>query len=898
MRHIRAMLMRIFALFNKKRRDQEFSAELESHVQLHIQENLCAGMTPDQARRDALMKLGGVEQTKENYRDRRGLPFLETLLQDLRYGFRALRKSPGFYATAVVTLALGIGVNTAIFSIVDSVFLRPLPVKDPGQLTVLAFRQGSGPLLTLFSIADFRDIRSQTTGAFSDMLGYQIGFDGLSLEGKADRALTNYVTGNFFEMLGVKPYLGRLILPSEGQTRGADPVLVLSYSYWKTRFAGNTAIVGKRVLVNGNPATVIGVSPPGFYGLSAFSSVQAYLPVAMLDTYESGWPHDFMVNRILQNLYVLARLKPRLSIPAATAELSVVARRLAAQYPDTDKDMTLSAYPERLARPDPDTGRMMIKASGLFLVLVVLVLFLACANVANILLVRATTRERELAVRAALGAGRGRLLRQLLTESVLLAFLGGIAGMLLGVGGSKAIQSIQLHAGAPVHLDFTFDWRVFAYAFAVALFAGVLVGLFPALRASQTSLNTVLRESGRSVAPGKNRLRTGLAVLQVAGSLTLLVIAGLFTKSLANLQHADLGFDPHNVVDFTMDPSEIGYSETQGLAFYKSLLERLRALPGVKSVSLAAWVPMTMVSYNDYLKVSGYETPPGEGPPLVYYNVVSAGYLDSMRIPILRGRGFTEADASGAPFVAIVSEAFAKHFWPGEDPLGKHFAKVSGITNPTYEVIGIAKDSRFVALTGPIDSYFYLPLAQNYDLAPAETLHVRSAEAPEATIRDVQADIRALAPGLPVFNVETMMESLDTLTGFLLFQIGAGFAAVLGLLGLFLALVGVYSVISYSVSQRTHEIGIRVALGGQTGETLKLILRQGFFIVVAGIALGCACAFAGAHLISSLLAGVSPSDPAIYVVVTIALALVALLACYIPARRATRIDPIVALRYE
>ncbi|MGB6683781.1 MAG: ABC transporter permease, partial [Candidatus Acidiferrum sp.] len=507
-------------LFSRRRLYTDLSAEMRQHLEEKIDEFVAAGLPRKEASAAARREFGNLSLIENDSREVWQWPSIESFFADVRYALRVMRKNPGFSFITVLTLALGIGANTTIFSIVDSVFLRPLPVKDPGQLAVLGFRQGTGPLLTLFSIADFRDIRSQTTGAFSDMLGYQLGFDGISLEGKADRALTNYVTGNFFEMLDVKPYLGRLIIPSEGQTLGADPVIVLSYSYWKTRFAGDPEIVGRRVLVNGHPATVIGVSAPEFYGLYHFASVQAYLPIAMLTTYESGWPRDFMVNRILQNLDVVTRLKPHVALPKAAAELSVVARRLSSQYPDTDKGMTLSAYPERLVRPDPDSGILMLKASGLFLALVILVLLLACANVANILLVRATTRERELAVRAALGAGRSRLLRQLLTESVLLAFLGGAAGILLGLWGSKAIASIQLHVGAPVHMDFTVDWRVFTYAFAVALFAGIFVGLFPALRASRTTLNTVLRESGRGVSSGKNRLRTGLVVLQVAGSLT------------------------------------------------------------------------------------------------------------------------------------------------------------------------------------------------------------------------------------------------------------------------------------------------------------------------------------------------------------------------------------------
>src|SRR6185437_10052607 len=496
MRWLNKFLLRLRSLFHRRAADSELDSELRFHLEREIAANISAGMPPAEARRAALLKFGGLEQLKEECRDMRRTNYVHDLAQDLRYALRMLRKSPGFTAIAVLTLALGIGANTAIFSIVDSLLLRPLPVKDPGQLAVLAFRQGSGPLLTPFSIADYRDIHAQTTAAFSDMFGFQLTLDGISMSGKADRVLTNYVTGNYFSVLGLKPYLGRLILPSEGEKPGADPVIVLSYAFWKSHFGGDTSLIGQQIQINGHPATVVGVAPREFNGLYPAPGVEAFLPLAMLRTYEQGWPADFMTNRILQNLYVLARLHPGVSLASASATLHVVARRLSAQYPTTDKGLQLSAYSERFARPDPGTAPTLLAAAALFLGLVALVLLLACANIASLLLVRATARHREMAVRAALGSPRSRLVRQLLTESILLAFLGGIGGLLLGLWAGRSIASINLHNPVNVPLYSGLDWRVFVYALAAALLTGILVGIVPALRVSRANISIGLHESG------------------------------------------------------------------------------------------------------------------------------------------------------------------------------------------------------------------------------------------------------------------------------------------------------------------------------------------------------------------------------------------------------------------
>ena len=635
---------------------------------------------------------------------------METLLQDIRYGARMLMKNPGFMIVAVITLALGIGANTAIFSMVDAFLLRPLPVAEPAQITVLAFRQKQGNFLTQFSIADYRDIQNQTKEVFSDVFAWQFGLDGLSVDGKADRIMTNYVTGNYFSALGLKPALGRFILPAEGDVLGADPVMVLGYSYWQTRFGGDPGIVGRKVSVDGKPITIVGVAPKGFVGVYPILSVQGYLPMGMAII--AGNPSDFMTNRQIRNVPILARLRPGVSVQQAQAVLTVVSRRLAQEYPDAHKELDVRLFPELRARPNPDPNNTVMVVGGLFLGLAVMVLLLACVNVANILLVRATVREREMAIRAALGAARIRLIRQLLTESILLALLGGVAGVLLGYWGSSALSSINVQTDLPVHFDFGFDWRVFGFATAAAFVTGIIVGIVPAVRASRGNLSAILHEGGRGVVGGKNRLRSTLVVVQVAGSLMLLIIAGLFTRSLAQAQRTDLGFRPDHVLNLIMDPNEIGYNQAQTRDFYKGLLQRVRALPGVVSASTANATPMGYYNNFDSLAIEGYQPPPGQSAPSSLYNTVSTDYFQTMGIPLLRGRVFTEADDENTQYVAIVSEAMAKKYWPDKDPMGRQF-KMS--TDPTHSlvVIGVAKDIRFNGLTGPFSPMFYAPFLQH-----------------------------------------------------------------------------------------------------------------------------------------------------------------------------------------
>ena len=819
---------------------------------------------------------------------------MDALAKDVRYAIRMLRKNPGFTAVATLTLALGIGANTAIFSMVDYLLLRPLPVKDAAQITVLALRQKHGSLSTDFSVADYRDIRNQSGSVFSGVMGYQLSIDGLSVNGKADRVITYFVTGNFFSALGVQPHLGRLILPSEGGHFGADPVAVLGYSYWKTRFGADPRIAGRKVSVDGHPVTIVGVAPQGFYGIFPFTDAQVYLPLGMISI--AGSPPDIMTSRSVRTLVVLGRLRPAATLRQAQAALGVISKRLSTQYPENDSDLNIQAFPERLTRPNPDPDNTIVVIAGLFLGLAVLVLLLACGNVANILLVRATVREREIAISAALGASRSGLIRQLLTESILLALAGGIAGILLGYWASATLSSIDVKTDLSVRFDFSFDWRVFTYAFSAALLTGLIVGIVPALRASRRNLNELLHDGGRSVTGGRHRFRNALVMAQVGGSLMVLIVAGLFTRSLAEAQQTNLGFDPSHVLNLTMDPNHIGYKDAQGIEFYGTLLDRVQALPGVESVSLANSVPLGYYNNGDTLEVDGFQTPSGERPPSAGYNIISHGYFRTLRIEIVRGRAFTDADNQKAPYVAIVNAAMAKRLWPDSDPIGRTF-KMSGDLKHSIRVVGVVSDSRTNNVTGPIRPYFYLPYAQHYAGNSLATLQVRTTMAPERRRQEIERTIASLAPDLPVFDVKTMTQALYTLNGFLMFRIGAGLAAGLGILGLILSVVGVYGVISYAASRQTHEIGIRLALGALPRNILARVFRQAFFIVGIGLVLGVAAAYAAASVVDSFLV-VSATDPLTYVTVSLILAAVALLACTIPARRAMRVDPMVALRHE
>jgi predicted permease len=886
------------ANLGRSRMESEMDAELKFHMDAYASDLVRSGMPREEAMRRARLEFGGVERAKEECRDATGVTFVESLAQDIRYGLRMLRKSAGFTTIAVLTLALGIGANTAIFSMVDALAVRTPPVTRPEQVVTLAAQNVDGHYESGFSYPAFVDIRNQSSGVFSDAatLGTYT-MDGLSVDGRDEPMWTNYVSGNFFQMMGVKPALGTFIEPTPGKSD--DPVLVLGYAYWQARFGGDPNAVGRSVLVNGRAVTIIGIAPKEFHGITSFVDVQGYLPLGMAPV-TGDLAKDFLTNRKSSIGAIIARLNSGVALATAESALKVIARRLSAQYPATDKRRELVAYALGPMSPEksPNGQNAIRLMSALFLMLAGLVLILACVNVANLLLVRASGRQREMAVRSAVGGARSRLIRQLLTESFLLAFLGCGGGIALGLVSSQWISAINLRTSIPLILDFQFDWRVFAYAFGAALLTVLLVGIAPALRATRGDSNNLLHENARTGTAARQRTRSVLVIAQIGGSLMLLIVAGLFIQSLRSVEHENLGFDPNHLLNFTVDPHEAGYGETQARELLQMLLPRLRSLPGVDAASIAASIPMGYYSVDMDLKIEGYQPPSGQSGPRVGYNAVSPEYFETMRIPIIVGRGFLDSDSPTSPYVAVINEEMADKYWHGENPIGQRFTSTDD-PKLSIEVVGIAKNSRVYGdFSDPIGPYLYVPLWQHYEYRIPITLQVRAALPPAAVNHEVVGAIDSLAPAMPVFNVQTMSEALDTVNGFLLFQIGAGLAAALGILGLALAIVGIYGVVSYSASQRTHEIGIRMALGAQPMDVLQMIFHQGIFIVGAGVFAGILAAAAIARLVGNFLSGVSPGDPLTYVSASILLAAIALLACYIPSRRAMRVDPLVALRYE
>ena len=818
----------------------------------------------------------------------------EATVQDLRYAARNLRKNPGFATVAIATLAIGIGANTALFSVVNSLFFRPLPVPDPYRLVVLAPREKGSADFHDLAYADFRDYRAQAI-AFSGILGFSIGIDGFAVGQQPTQALTTYVTGNYFSMLSVQPALGRLIEPAEAETPGAPPVAVLGYTFWQRHFASDPSIIGKSARLNGNAVTIVGVAPKYFHGTFALADTDVYVPLSLL-ALENG--SNFWTARGRGDLRAIARIKPGISLAQARASLQVVARRLAEQFPQTNRFTSMEAYPEWRARPQPDAAGVWPAMVATFLSLAFIVLLVACVNLANILRARGAERATEMAVRSALGAVRGHLMRQLFTENILLAVAGGAGGILLSLWISKVLSAICTPIDLPIlQLDFRPDWRVFAYAFAVALLAGLIVGFGPARSAWRSDLSLVLHEGGRALSSGRkrNRARSVLVVTQIASSMVLLIAAGLFVRSLEGAQHMNLGFDPRHILNLSMDVHQIGYDETQGKKFYTELLSRTRALPGVESASMIYSVPLFHDRFVGNVYFENRPLPPGQAPPEISYNVADPASFQTLRIPILRGRAFTHADNLETTRVAVISQAMADRYWRGEDPLGKRF-KIRRETNPWIEVIGVARNAKFVSPTPVVEPYFYLPLAQNYETPM--TLQVRSTLATDSLAREVQHEIHALAPDLPLYDVRTMEESLGGATGFFLFRVGADLAGGLGTLALLLTVVGVYGVISYAASQRTHEIGLRMALGAVNHDILRMVLAHGLKLIGTGVLIGLALALAVSRVLSSMLVGVSATDPLTYGSVALLLGGLALLAGYIPARRAMRVDPMVALRHE
>ena len=894
MRWMYKLSLRLRSLFRKSRAEHELTHELRFHLEKLKEEKIAKGISPEEAHFDALRELGGVDQIKEECRDMRRVNYIQNFMQDVRYGLRVLGKSPGLTAIIVVTLALGIGANTAIFGIVNSCMLRPLPVPEPEQITVLAIQQKDAPIGSSgFAYPEFVDFRERAS-MFSDVFAVVLSTVQLSAGDRSEQCFANYVSKGFFTALGVKPAAGRLLLPNEGEMPGEPALAVLGYSYWQKRFHGDVGVVGQQIRINRRPATIIGVVPKEFQGVYSIFEMDVYLPLRSISMEESQ--SIFWNNRDRRRMLAFGRLKPGVSLRQAQSSLDIITARLASQYPATDKWFTVRAVPEKLARPIPYANNAFVAISGLFLVLALFVLLLACMTVENILLARGAVRQREMAIRSALGGGRARMIAQMLTENMILALIGGAAGMLLAVWVDRLASSFHLK-NIPLHLSATFDWRVFVFGMGCALFTGAAVGLLPALRASSADPNSMLHNGSRRISPGVRRvgLRDFLVIAQVAGSYALLVAAGLFVRSLQTAQGFNLGFDPNHVLNVIMDPQEIGYDEARTAAFYREIESRVGALPGVQSVSLASYVPMGGWPSNAPVWIEGLSIPSGQQSPRVLFNSVDPPFFATLRVPLLRGRDFSDSDNKAAPPVAIINQTMARRFWPHEDPIGKRFSMASD-KGPFLEVVGVTGEGKYQTVGEDAQSFFYVPLAQSF--ASRRALQIRTFVPPESLAAAVKEQIRVLTPELSIMDIETMSQALEGAFGFFAFRVAATLAAALGIIGLILAVVGVYGIVSFTASQRTNEIGIRMALGANVRDVLNLVLSQGVRLVVGGVVIGMITAWALTRSMIHLLVGIRAADPVTFVSVAILLSVVGLLACYIPARRATKVDPMVALRHE
>ena len=818
---------------------------------------------------------------------------VKNLWNDVRYAWRILIKGPEFVIVAVLALGLAIGANTAIFSLFNGVIWRPLAVKDPQQLVVVATQQRGLDFPIPLSYPDFQDYR-QLKAVFSDMCGYVPSPVNLQAEGRPTRVWVELVTGNYFSVLGLEAARGRTFAADEGWVPGRDALIVLSYKYWQTRFAGNPEVVGRTVQVNKHPFTIIGVAPERYHGAYYFLEPDFYIPVTMMGLLGQGYDLD---KRGATFLRVLGRLQPGVTPKQALAAAQPTDRRLAQEYPDSHKGTSLLVIPELSARPEPGLGAFMSKAVWVFMSLAGLVLLIACANVANLILARANGRRKELAMRFALGASGWRMIRQLLTESVLLALCGGIAGLVFARWAAMALTSIRIPTDLPLHLfDLRVDWRVFAFSFFVALITGIGAGLMPALQAHRTDLVDTLKVGGRSGggSTGHHRFRNALVVSQVAVSLLLLACAGFFIRSFQNSANVDMGFRVDHTLMMSADLGLQGYSEERGQQFYKQISDRVKSLPGVRDAAFTAYIPMGYENETMNVYPQGQAIDNKSNAETSFEDAVQPGYFRSVGVHVIKGREFTEADSATAPRVAIVNEAFANKIWPGQDPIGNTFRTEKN--GPTIQVVGLTRTGRYLFLYETPQLFAYFPLAQHY--VASATLMVYSQDDPLRLVGPVRDQIQQLDGSLPVFDVNTMEAHVEYGKPLLPARLGAMLVGAFGMLGLVLATVGVYGVVSYSVSQRTHEIGIRSALGAQRRNVLGMVSKQGMTMALIGTAIGIVLAFLLFRGLHSVLYGVASTDLVTLAAVSSLLLAIAFVASYIPALRATQVDPVVALREQ
>jgi predicted permease len=883
---IKALSSRTLAWLSPRHVDQEFEHELDTHLDMLTDENVRRGMAPEEARRAARVRLGGLAQLKETNRELHGLPMLETFLQDTRFALRMLRKNPGFTAVAVLTLALGIGVNTAIFSVVYAVLLKPLPYTNPDQLfTAFQANTQQGIAETGCSYPNFEEWRAQNH-VFSELAG--IVAHQLTLTGRGEPSVVNtsVVTPELFTLLDVKPLAGRIFFPQDGK-QGAAPVVLVSEDLWRGRFGADPRIIGTSIDLDKRPFTVIGIIPAAFRTPFFNTRQEVWIPLVQDPVFST-----FMPQRGVHLLPALGRLKAGVSVAQAQAEMDTISGRLAREFPAENSGWTVRLVPLQKEIVGEVRTELLVLLSA-----VGLVLLIACANIANLLLARATSRSKEIAVRTALGAGRVRIIRQLLSETVVLGLLGGTAGIALAYWGVKALSSL-LPSSLPQMNPIRVDYFVLGFALLLSAIAGVAFGLVPAMFAANADIQNTLREGARSgESRNRRRARSFLAVAEISLAMVLLVTAGLLLRSFARLTSVSPGFDAQHLVKADISLPQFQYSTPQQwAAFSEGLLARIQSDPRLQDSAVV--VPRPIADQNVNLPFDIVGNPPSSAGAsrTASYVSVSPDYFRVMAIPLLGGRVFNQHDVTSAPRVSIISEAMARLYFPNQNPLGKQitFGFPRGSGGVTREIVGIVGDVRDVSLGQNPGAMMYVPFAQ----APfwGANLVVKSTLSTSSVAAAIRQEVQRIDKDLPVTDVAMMPDVIQASVAaprFRMFLLG-----LFAVMALVLAATGIFGVISYSVSRRTNEIGIRVALGASRNTILRMVLRETLLLTFAGLAVGLPSALAASHLLGHMLFNVSANDPATLAAVAFVLAAVAALAGYIPARRAMRVDPMVALRYE
>ena len=820
-------------------------------------------------------------------------------LADLRYAFRTLAKSPGFTLIAILSLALGIGANTATFSFVDAMLLRPLPVPDSSRVVEID-STAPGTRLGNMSYPDYTDLRDQTR-TLSSLVCYNLVPIGVSVS--RDQVpqfnLGVMASGNFFSGLGIEIPIGRGFRPDEDNVPGRDLVAVISYAMWEREFASDRGAVGRKIRVNGTEFTVVGIAPEGFTGPQAFLLPDVYVPMHSFPQALPNSHSDYLTSRGERGLTLLGSLKPGVSTAQAQAELSTISHRLAAQYPATNRDRTVTALGYLRARFENDTVDSTLAL--MLLAITSLVLLIACANVANLMLARGTARVKEIAIRMAIGASRGRLVRQLLTESVLLAILGGVAGLGVGYAGIRFLASIQLPSDFPISLGIRMDGRLLVFSMCASLATAILFGLVPALRSTRSDLASTIKSSDSGPAKvsflrGRLAGRNLLVTAQLTLSVVLLMLSALFVRGFQSASAVNPGFRLDHTLFFSLDPNLERYDEQKTRQFYRELVDRLRDASGVENVSLSSLIPFNNNQNFRRVIVDGYQPRPGESSPQAYSTSVDENYFSLMETPLVRGRAFNAHDTAGSPRVVVINELLAQRLFPSRDAVGQRM-RLDKQDGPEVQVIGIAKNAKYLYWAEAPQLALWTPFAQDFN--SKMFVEVRTAGDPAALTATVRDQVRALDRDMSIFRISTM-DAFYRDRAMLGPRIIAQIVGATGVMGLVLAVIGLYGVVAYAVSRRVREIGIRMAIGARPADVLRMVLGQGATFTVIGLAIGLAIAIPllAAGLFQTFAVGVSPYDPSILIGIPAILAAVMIAACWIPARRAARVDPITALRQE